>query len=140
MACRANPEYSLAIITKEIKPVDFEKEFAELKAEAEQIIDNLLEDGSDPDAVYTVEHHFAGDNFAQLEKAAIAAFQLGYDVADPEEIELDDGQKVFAFDCVVETELDIDSITRDIEILLKMSIEQDVTYDGWGTYFEESEA
>ncbi|MGC3835609.1 ribonuclease E inhibitor RraB [Moritella viscosa] len=101
--------------------MDFEKEFAELKVEAEEIIDNLLEDGSDPDAVYSIEHHFAGDDFAQLEKAAIAAFKLGYDVSDPEEVELEDGQTVFA----------------DIEALLKMSIEQDVTYDGWGTYFEE---
>lgn len=117
--------------------MDFEKEFAELKVEAEEIIDNLLEDGSDPDAVYSIEHHFAGDDFAQLEKAAIAAFKLGYDVTDPEEVELEDGQTVFAFDCIVETELDIDTITRDIEALLKMSIEQDVTYDGWGTYFED---
>ena len=117
--------------------MDFEKEFAELKVEAEEIIDNLLEDGSDPDAVYCIEHHFAGDDFAQLEKAAIAAFKLGYDVTDPEEVELEDGQTVFAFDCIVETELDIDTITRDIEALLKMSIEQDVTYDGWGTYFED---
>lgn len=125
-------------ITKEINLVDFEKEFAELKIEAEEIIDNLLEDGSDPDAVYSIEHHFAADDFAQLEKAAIAAFKLGYDVSDPEELELEDGQKIFAFDCTVETELDIDTITRDIEALLKLSIEQDITYDGWGTYFEES--
>ena len=118
--------------------MEFEKEFAELKVEAEEIIDNLLEDGSDPDAVYTIEHHFAADDFAALEKAAIAAFQLGYDVADPEELELEDGQKVFAFDCTVDTELDIDTIVRDIEALLKLAIEHDITYDGWGTYFEEA--
>lgn len=117
--------------------MDFEKEFAELKVEAEETINSLLEDGSDPDAVYAIEHHFAAMDFKKLEKAAIAAFQLGYDVSDPEELELDDGQTVFAFDCTVETELDIDTITRDIEALLKLAVEQDVIYDGWGTYFEE---
>ena len=46
----------------------------------EDIVTSLLEDGSDPEVLHEVEHHFVSENFEKLEQAALAAFKLGYDV------------------------------------------------------------
>ncbi len=40
----------------------------------EETVNALLEDGSDPEAEYTVEHHFYHADFAQLEKLAVEVF------------------------------------------------------------------
>ena len=37
----------------------------------EDTIAALMEDGSDPDAEYTIEHHFYHEDFARLEKLAV---------------------------------------------------------------------
>ena len=50
----------------------------EQREETRLIIEELLEDGSDPDALYTIEHHLSADDFETLEKAAVEAFKLGY--------------------------------------------------------------
>ncbi len=42
---------------------------AEQREETLAIIEELLEDGSDPDALYTIEHHFSCDSFDALEKS-----------------------------------------------------------------------
>lgn len=59
----------------------------EQREETRLIIEELLEDGSDPDALYTIEHHLSADDFETLEKAAVEAFKLGYEVTEPEELE-----------------------------------------------------
>ena len=42
----------------------------EQREETRLIIEELLEDGSDPDALYTIEHHLSADDFETLEKVA----------------------------------------------------------------------
>ena len=43
----------------------------EQREETRLIIEELLEDGSDPDALYTIEHHLSADDFETLEKVAV---------------------------------------------------------------------
>ena len=82
----------------------------EQREETRLIIEELLEDGSDPDALYTIEHHFSADDFDALEKMAVEAFKLGYEVTEPE---------------------------AQVEQLMNLAEKFDVEYDGWGTYFED---
>ena len=42
--------------------------FNELQEETREIITDLLNDGSDPDALYIIEHHIAHYDFDTLEK------------------------------------------------------------------------
>ncbi|WP_394192696.1 ribonuclease E inhibitor RraB [Pseudoalteromonas atlantica] len=104
---------------------------------SEDIVSSLLEDGSDPEILYEVEHHFVCEDFVKLEQAALAAFKLGYDVEEPAELELEDGEKIWGFDIVVEAELDVDVIMEDVDKLAQLAIDTGVEYDGWGTYFQE---
>jgi len=99
---------------------------------SEDIVSSLLEDGSDPEILYEVEHHFVCEDFSKLEQAALAAFKLGYDVEEPAELEL-----IWSFDIVVEAELDVEVIMEDVDKLAALAVECDVEYDGWGTYFQE---
>ena len=85
---------------------------------SEDIVSSLLEDGSDPEILYEVEHHFVCEDFPKLEQAALAAFKLGYDVEEP-------------------AELDVDVIMEDVDKLAALAVECEVEYDGWGTYFQE---
>ena len=101
----------------------------------QETIDALLEDGSLPDAVYTIEYHLASDDFDILEKAAVDAFKAGFEVSDAEELMLDDGGTIFCFDAVVERKLDRSALDKDTDALLKIADKHDVHYDGWGTYF-----
>ena len=101
------------------------------------IVNSLLEDGSNPEALYEVEHHFVCEDFEKLENAALAAFKLGYNVEEPAELELEDGGKIWGFDVVVESELNTDVILEDVIKLEKISSDTGVEYDGWGTYFQE---
>ena len=55
----------------------YEALLEEQREETRLIIEELLEDGSDPDALYTIEHHLSCNNFDSLEKAAVDAFKLG---------------------------------------------------------------
>ena len=105
----------------------------------QETIDALLEDGSQTDADYTIEHHFANTDFDVLEKAAVDAFKAGFEVTDAEELILDDGETIFCFDAVAERKLDIEKLNADSDTLLKIADKHDVTYDGWGTYFEPRE-
>lgn len=102
-------------------------------------IDALLEDGSQADAVYTMEHHLASSNFDILEKAAVDAFKAGFEVTDAEELVLDDGGLVFCFDAIAERELNAELLNKDTDALLKIADKHSVHYDGWGTYFIPSE-
>ncbi|MDP2716453.1 ribonuclease E inhibitor RraB [Rheinheimera sp.] len=105
----------------------------------EDTIAALLEDGSDPDALYTIEHHFYDKDFAKLEKLAVELFKLGYEVTDAEEVEFEDGGNAWVFDAIREQPLDADSIVADAIKLEELAHKHKVEYDGWGTYFESDE-
>ena len=68
---------------------------AELQAETREIIADLLNDGSDPDALYIIEHHIAHHDFDLLEKIAVDAFKAGYEVSEAEEFKDDDGKNKY---------------------------------------------
>lgn len=102
----------------------------------DETIDALMEDGSDPDAEYTIEHHFYHQDFTQLEKLAVEVFKLGFEVTDAEEVEFEDGGSAWVFDAIREQSLDGDTITADAIKLEALAKKFGVEYDGWGTYFE----
>jgi regulator of RNase E activity RraB len=103
----------------------------------EALINELIEDGTNEEVHHTIEHHFASIDFEVLEKAAIAAFKLGLEVEDPEEAELENGDKVFAFDIITEQALEFDIISDETKKMYLLAQQCKVDYDGWGTYFEE---
>ena len=57
------------------------------KEETRDIIAALLEDGSDPDSLYEIEHHLFAEDFDTLEKAVIEAFKIGFEVLEAEVVE-----------------------------------------------------
>lgn len=103
----------------------------------ENLINALIEDGTNEEVHHTIEHHFSSADFDVLEKAAIAAFKMGLEIEEPEEAELETGEKVFAFDIITEQPLDIDIINDETKIMFELAKQNNVDYDGWGTYFEE---
>ncbi|WP_114192615.1 ribonuclease E inhibitor RraB [Edaphovirga cremea] len=105
--------------------------------ETRLIIEELLDDGSDPDALYTIEHHLSAEKFEVLEKAAVDAFKLGYEVSDAEELEIEDGTKLMCCDVISEVALNADLIDAQVEQLVALAESHGVNYDGWGTYFED---
>ncbi|OAN19058.1 RNase E inhibitor protein [Photobacterium jeanii] len=114
----------------------------EQKEETREIITAILEDGSDPDALYTIEHHFSADTFEELEAAAVEAFKMGYEVMEAEELELapeDGGGKVVCFDAVMESALKVELIDEQAEKMIQLAEKHNIDYDGWGTYFESGE-
>ncbi len=119
------------------KILDLKELLEEFHEETEEIVEAILEDGSNPDAVYMIEHHLSCTDFDVLEKAAVACFKKGYEVTDPEELELEDGSIILSFDVVIEMNLDEEAIMEDVEKLLILAQSFDIDYDGWGTYPEE---
>lgn len=109
----------------------------EQRDETRLIIEELLDDGSDPDALYTIEHHFSADDFETLEKLAVEVFKLGYEVTDAEELEVEEGDTVICCDALSECALNADLIDAQVEQLMNMAEKCGVEYDGWGTYFED---
>ncbi|OSN01803.1 MULTISPECIES: ribonuclease E inhibitor RraB [Lonsdalea] len=109
----------------------------EQREETRLIIEELLDDGSDPDAVYTIEHHFSADKFEDLEKVAVDAFKLGYEVTDAEELEVEEGVLLMCCDVISEVSLKAEIIDGQVEQLLSLAERHEVNYDGWGTYFED---
>ena len=105
----------------------------------QETIEALIEDGSQAEAVYTLEHHLASSDFDLLEKAAVDAFKGGFEVTDAEELVLDDGGMVFCFDAIAERKLDTEALKKDTDALLKIADKHKVHYDGWGTYFIPAE-
>ena len=103
----------------------------------EVLVNELLEDGTNSDVYHTIEHHFASENFEMLEKAAVTAFKLGFEIEEPEEAELEYGDKVFAFDIVTEQMLNGDALKVETTKMFELAKKCKVDYDGWGTYFEE---
>lgn len=116
------------------------RQLEELLEENREIVNALLEDGSEPDAEYIIEHHFSCTNFDRLEKAAVDAFKLGFEVNDAEEMELENGQVIFCFDAVAHHKLDVEMLDKAVEQLVNLAQKQKIDYDGWGTYFVGDEA
>src|SRR5471030_54576 len=108
----------------------------EQREETRLIIEELLEDGSDPDALYTIEHHLSSEKFEVLEIAAVAAFKLGYEVTDAEELEDENGTVMMCCDVIREIALNAELIDAQVEQLMDLAEAHSVNYDGWGTYFE----
>ncbi|WP_445495299.1 ribonuclease E inhibitor RraB [Photorhabdus sp. SF281] len=114
-----------------------QKDLEEQREETRLIIEELLEDGSDPDALYAIEHHFSAEDFNLLEKAAVEAFKLGYEVTDAEELEIEDGSILMCCDVISECGLNAELIDAQVEQLANLAEKMGVNYDGWGTYFED---
>ncbi|ENH4364013.1 ribonuclease E inhibitor RraB [Vibrio fluvialis] len=113
------------------------EDFIEIqKEETRDIIQALLEDGSDPEALYEIEHHFFAEDFDKLEKAAVEAFKLGFEVLEAEEAEDEDGSKLLCFDATMQSVLNPEAIDAQVEKLVNLAEKYDVIYDGWGTYYE----
>ena len=108
----------------------------ELRQETDEIIENLLADGSDPEALYIIEHHVTHDDFDKLEKLVVDAYKLGYEISEAEEVE-EDGKVFFACDIVSEINLNADLITAQQKELLPLIEKAGAEYEGWGTYFED---
>ncbi|NUF27297.1 ribonuclease E inhibitor RraB [Gilliamella sp. ESL0254] len=101
------------------------------------IIQELLEDGSDPHALYIIEHHVSSQDFDKLEKIAVEAYKLGYEATDPDEDVDDAGNVVIGFDIITESPLNAELINAQIAEILTLTVQFGVNYDGWGTYFED---
>ncbi|MCA2015767.1 ribonuclease E inhibitor RraB [Vibrio tritonius] len=114
--------------------IEFQKE------ETRDIITALLEDGSDPDALYEIEHHLFAEDFEQLEKAAVDAFKMGFEVLEAEETEDEDGNKLLCFDASMQSALTPELIDAQVEKLVNLAEKHDIIYDGWGTYYEGEDA
>ncbi|SHH95031.1 ribonuclease E inhibitor RraB [Ferrimonas marina] len=114
-----------------------EQLIAEQQMETREIVQALLDDGSDPQANYNIEHHFAASDFDALEKAAVDAFKAGFAVDDAEELELDDGSIAYCFSAMAEHPLDLERLDKDCESLIELANKHKVLYDGWGTHFVE---
>ncbi|MCK6262282.1 ribonuclease E inhibitor RraB [Vibrio sp. ZSDE26] len=110
------------------------------KEETRDIIQALLEDGSEPDSLYEIEHHLFAEDFATLEKAAVEAFKLGFEVLEAEETEDEDGKKLLCCDATMESVLDAEAIDAQVEKLVNLAEKFDIIYDGWGTYYEGEDA
>ena len=108
----------------------------ELRQETDEIIENLLADGSDPEALYIIEHHVAHDDFDKLEQLVVDAYKLGYEISEAEEVE-EDGKVFFVCDIVSEINLNADLITAQQKELLPLIEKAGAEYEGWGTYFED---
>ena len=103
----------------------------------DNLINDLIEDGTNEEVHHTIEHHFSSPDFDCLEKAAIAAFKMGLEIEEPEEAELENGDKVFAFDIITEQPLEPEIIKDETQAMFELAKQNNVDYDGWGTYFEE---
>ncbi|MDO9770735.1 ribonuclease E inhibitor RraB [Glaesserella parasuis] len=109
----------------------------ELRQETDEIIKSLLDDGSDPEALYIIEHHVAHHDFDKLEKLVVDAYKLGYEISEAEEVEEENGDLVFVCNIVSEIKLDAELITAQQKELLPLIEKSGAVYEGWGTYFED---
>lgn len=100
-----------------------------------EIRQELIADGSDPDGIYIIEHHFSAEDFDVLEKAAVLAFKAGFEVTDAEQVEDEEGNLLFSFDLVTEQPLELAVLDDECEKMIQLAEQWRVDYDGWGTYF-----
>jgi regulator of RNase E activity RraB len=110
------------------------------KEDTREIIQALIEDGSDPDALYEIEHHLFAEDFDVLEKAVVEAFKMGFEVLEAEETEDEDGQKLLCCDATMQSALNPEAIDAQAEKLIHLAEKYDIIYDGWGTYYAGEDA
>ncbi|MCW8332473.1 ribonuclease E inhibitor RraB [Vibrio paucivorans] len=110
------------------------------KEETRDIVQALLEDGSDPDAMYEIEHHLFAEDFDTLEKAVVEAFKMGFEVLEAEETEDEDGNKLLCCDATMQSVLNAETIDAQVEKLIHLAEKYDIIYDGWGTYYSGEDA
>lgn len=113
---------------------------AQLQQETREIIADLFNDGSDPEALYIIEHHISHRDFDKLEKIAVDAFKAGYEVSEAEELEDEDGNDIFCCDIISEIKLEAELIDAQQKELMPLIEKHGGAYDGWGTYFEDPNA
>lgn len=101
------------------------------------IVDQLIEDGSNTEAMYGIEHHFVAFTPEQADEALQQAFLNGWDVSELEQAETEEGETVFCFDVDSESPLDEVIIFEEVEQMLAFAEKFELEYDGWGTHFEE---
>lgn len=111
--------------------------FEDAQMTTREIITELLNDGSDPKALYIIEHHITHYDFDKLEKIAVDIFKAGYEVSDAEELEDENGKIMFSFDAISEIELKAELIDAQQKELFPLIAKFNGIYDGWGTYFED---
>ena len=110
------------------------------KIETREIIESLKADGSEPEALYAIEHHLMAEDFKALENAVVEAFKMGFEVLEAEELEDENGAKILCCDAVMDCALDADVIDSQVEKLVLIAEKFDIIYDGWGTYYEGEDA
>ena len=110
------------------------------KEDTRDIIQALLEDGSDPEALYEIEHHLFAEDFDTLEKAVVEAFKMGFEVLEAEETEDGDGNKLLCCDATMQSTLNAEAIDEQAAKLINLAEKYDIIYDGWGTYYEGEDA
>ena len=103
------------------------------------IIDEVIADGHDPAQLYAVEHHFSCEDFARLEKAAIAAFKQGYEVTDAETFATDEGENLYSFDIIVEQPLAKTALLNEVAAMHAFAEKWQLCYDGWGLCLESDD-
>ena len=114
-----------------------DEDFQQWVEHSENLISDLIADDSNEEVHHTIEHHFSSVDFDVLEKAAITAFKMGFEIEEPEEAELETGEKVFSFDIVTEQPLELEIIVDETKKMFELAQQCNIDYDGWGTYFEE---
>ncbi len=114
-------------------------DLATLREQSEATLEALLADGASPDEVFTIEHHLVSTDFSKLEKAAVELVKAGYHVDDADELELDDGSRLFAFVAVTDVNLDVEILDAQTIEVTNIADLADVEYDGWGTYFGDDD-
>ena len=104
-----------------------------------EIVELLLEDGSNPEAMYVIEHHFVGLNSTEVDEAQQQAFLNGWDVSELEqgEDEEQEGLLLFCFDVETESPLDEIIIYEEVQKMVQFAEDNKLEYDGWGTHFED---
>ncbi|MEI8672485.1 ribonuclease E inhibitor RraB [Vibrio sp. SA48] len=110
------------------------------KEDTRDIIQALLEDGSDPEALYEIEHHLFAEDFDTLEKAVVEAFKMGFEVLEAEETEDEDGNKLLCCDATMQSTLNAEAIDEQAAKLINLAEKYDIIYDGWGTYYYGEDA
>ncbi|CAH8207604.1 ribonuclease E inhibitor RraB [Vibrio aestuarianus] len=110
------------------------------KEDTRDIIQALLEDGSDPEALYEIEHHLFAEDFDTLEKAVVEAFKMGFEVLEAEETEDEDGNKLLCCDATMQSTLNAEAIDEQAAKLINLAEKYDIIYDGWGTYYVGEDA
>ncbi|MNZ85271.1 Regulator of ribonuclease activity B [compost metagenome] len=62
---------------------------------------------------------------------------MGYEVTEPEELEVEEGETVICCDILSEGALKAELIDAQVEQLMDLADKFEVEYDGWGTYYED---